>query len=132
MFLCVLPSQVPAIADEVKADIPQTLFLYSFASSISSRKLRQLFNTTNVIHPEYTWDQSNDSEDWDFSINVIAALENKDIVSTTCPLRRQKCKFLFNQYLLVCNRTIECQNKQIQLDGINIPNYFVVKVKIIT
>jgi hypothetical protein len=95
VFLCVLPSQVPAIADEVKAEIPQTLFLYSFASSITARKLRQLFGTTNIIHPDYTWDLNSNNDDWDFSINVNTALENISIVSTTCPLRKQKCK-IFN------------------------------------
>ncbi|XP_045172589.2 NADP-dependent oxidoreductase domain-containing protein 1-like [Mercenaria mercenaria] len=99
VFLCVLPSQVPTIADEVKADIPQTLFLYSFASSISARKLRQLFGTTSIIRPDYTWDQTNDNEGWDFSINVNSALENKTIVSTTCPLRRQKSVITTNPKL---------------------------------
>ena len=92
VFLCVLPSQVPAIADEIKAEIPPTLFLYSFASSLPTRKLRQLFGTTNVIHPEYTWDEKSHHVAWDYSINVNTALENKGIVSVTCPLRQESSK----------------------------------------
>lgn len=98
VFLCVLPSQVPAIADEIKADIPPTLFLYSLASSLPTRKLRQLFGTTNVIHPEYTWDESSQRVAWDYSINVNTALENKNIVAVTCPLRRDQSNFLFTSF----------------------------------
>ncbi|KAL4237763.1 oxidoreductase [Mactra antiquata] len=99
VFLCVLPSQVPAIADEVKPEIPQTLFLYSFASSMSTRKLRQLFGTTNVIHPEYAWDDSMETIEWDNTINVSSALENGRVVAITCPLRREKSVIATNPKL---------------------------------
>ena len=84
-----LPSQVPAIADEVKAHISQTVFIYSFASSLPARKLNQLFGTLNIIRPEYSWDDSKQNFPWDYSINVNSALENKTIVAQTCPLQRQ-------------------------------------------
>ncbi|XP_052273252.1 NADP-dependent oxidoreductase domain-containing protein 1-like isoform X2 [Dreissena polymorpha] len=89
VFLCVLPSQVPAISEEVKAHIPPSLFLYSFASSMPARKLSQLFKTTNIIRPDYIWDDANKNVAWDFTINVSSALENKSIVAATCPLRRE-------------------------------------------
>lgn len=92
VFLCVLPSQVPAIADEIKTEIPQTMILYSFASSIPARKLRQLFGTSNIVRPEYTWDEKSQSVAWDFSINGNAALENTSIVAVTCPLQKQLSK----------------------------------------
>ncbi|XP_052769563.1 NADP-dependent oxidoreductase domain-containing protein 1-like [Mya arenaria] len=91
VFLCVLPSQVPAIADEVKPHISQTLFIYSFASSLPAKKLSQLFGTPNIIRPEYSWDDENQNIPWDFTINVNSALEKKDIVAVTCPLRREHC-----------------------------------------
>lgn len=89
VFLCVLPSQVPVIADEVKAEIPSTLFLYSFASSVTAKKLKQLFGTSSVVHPEYTWDKSMDFH-WDYAINMSTALSKPHIVSATFPLRKEK------------------------------------------
>ena len=86
VFLCVLPSQVPAIADEIKSEIPATLFLYSFASSLTAKKLRQLFGTTNIVRPDYSWEDKTRAVDWDYTVNVNSALENTQTVASTCPL----------------------------------------------
>ena len=93
IFLCVLPSHIPAIADEIKMEIPPTLFIYSFASSVSARRLRQLFVTTNIIHPEYIFDEKHLDLYWDNTVNVNAALENKETVSATCPLKKMPGNF---------------------------------------
>lgn len=94
VFLCVLPSQVPAVCEEIKSTIAPTLFLYSFASTCSVKKLRQLLGTTNVVRPEYTMSEEQDGLSWDYSLNVQKALEDKEIVSLTCPLGREKSKYV--------------------------------------
>lgn len=90
VFICVLPSQVPAICEEIKSSVPPTLFIYSFASSCSVKKLRQLLGTTNVVRPEYIMSEEGDSLPWDYSLNVQKALEDKETVASTCPLSKEK------------------------------------------
>ena len=90
VFLCVLPSQIPAICDEIKSCVAPTLFVYSFASSCPVKKLRQLLGTANVVRPDYIMSEEQDIIPWDYSLNVQKALENKEIVSLTYPLSREK------------------------------------------
>ncbi|KAL3874044.1 hypothetical protein ACJMK2_037108 [Sinanodonta woodiana] len=86
VFLCVLPSQIPAVAEEVKMHIPQTLFLYSFASSCPTKKLIQMFGTSNIIRPGFVCSEENKNSEWDYSLNVSMALEHKEVVLKTCSL----------------------------------------------
>ena len=90
VFLCVLPSQIPAICEEIKSCVAPTLFIYSFASSCPVKKLRQLLGTTNVVRPDYIMSEEQDTIPWDYSLNVQKALEIKEIVSLTYPLSREK------------------------------------------
>ena len=90
VFLCVLPSQIPAICEEIKSCVAPTLFIYSFASSCPVKKLRQLLGTTNVVRPDYIMSKEQDTIPWDYSLNVQKALEIKEIVSLTYPLSREK------------------------------------------
>ncbi|KAK3597347.1 hypothetical protein CHS0354_034590 [Potamilus streckersoni] len=86
VFLCVLPSQIPAVAEEVKNHIPQTLFLYSFSSSCPTKKLVQMFGTFNIIRPDFICSEENKNSEWDYSLNVSMALEHKEFILKTCPL----------------------------------------------
>ena len=90
VFLCVLPSQIPAVCEEIKASVSPTLFVYSFASSCNVKKLRQLLGITNIVRPEYIMSTEGDQLPWDYSLNVQKALENKDIVAATFPLNKEK------------------------------------------
>ena len=90
IFLCVLPSQIPAICEEIKPRIPPTIFIYSFASTCSVKKLRQLLGITNIVRPDYIMSVEGDQLPWDYSLNVQKALENTAIVAATCPLNKEK------------------------------------------
>ena len=88
--MCVLPSQIPSIAEELKHQIPSTVILYSLVSTYTTKKLKQLLLTSNIIHPEFSWTEESHQNVWDCTLNVNAALENPVTVEKTCPLGLKK------------------------------------------
>ncbi|KAL5008026.1 hypothetical protein ScPMuIL_013607 [Solemya velum] len=85
IFICVLPSQFPVIAEEIKSEIRAEAFVYSLMSSYSIKKLCQLLKTTNILRPEISWDSNTVPPAWEYSVSVSQALENKQTVLRTCP-----------------------------------------------
>lgn len=95
VYMCVLPSQIPSIAEELKHNIPPTVILYSLVSTYTTKKLKQILLTTNIIHPEFNWTEESHTNHWDCTLNVNAALENRETVEKTCPIGFKKSgKFL--------------------------------------
>lgn len=95
VYICVLPSQIPSIAEELKHNIPPTVILYSLVSTYTTKKLKQILLTTNIIHPEFNWTEESHTNHWDCTLNVNAALENRETVEKTCPIGFKKSgKFL--------------------------------------
>lgn len=93
VYLCVLPSQIPSIAEELKHRIPHTVIFYSLVSTFTTKKLKQILLTSNIIHPEFTW---TDQNSWDCTLNVNAALENPVTVEKTCPIGFKRSESIIN------------------------------------
>lgn len=85
VFLCVLPSHIQVVAEEIKEHIPVNTIIYSFVAAHSPKKLRQILLTNNILKPDLTWSKESEQNSWDCSENVNTALENPVNVEKTCP-----------------------------------------------
>ena len=90
IFLCVLPSQVQLVANEIKEYLRPDCVIYSFLPSVSLCRLKQLFCHISVIHPEFIWPKDNNNTTWDNSLDMSAILMNQSLVRQTCPLYMNK------------------------------------------
>ena len=90
LFLCVLPSHLPNVAEEIRQHIPIQTLVYSFVGTYTSKRLKQLLMTTNVFRGEYTWTEESERNRWNYNINVNVSLENPTIVEQTCPVGFRK------------------------------------------
>ncbi|XP_022333504.2 NADP-dependent oxidoreductase domain-containing protein 1-like [Crassostrea virginica] len=99
VFLCVLPSHIQVVAEEIKEHIPVNTIIYSFVAAHSPKKLRQILLTNNILKPDLTWSKESEQNSWDCSENVNTALENPVTVEKTCPFGhlRSECVILTNE-----------------------------------
>ncbi|KAJ8309313.1 hypothetical protein KUTeg_014187 [Tegillarca granosa] len=99
IFLCVLPSNIPSVIEEIKDHVPKHSIVYSLASSYTIKKLKQLLIGSSILRPEYTWDSESEVNTWDYSVNISTALEDPVVVEKTCPLgyRQSECVVKINE-----------------------------------
>ncbi|XP_067681769.1 NADP-dependent oxidoreductase domain-containing protein 1-like [Haliotis asinina] len=90
VFVCVLPSQLSDVAEEVKEYLTSSSIIYCTASSVSPRKLKQLFGTDNIVKPQCDIKAENCEKPWDYSVNINTALGIKETVETTSPFAFSK------------------------------------------
>jgi hypothetical protein len=57
-------------AEELKHNIPPTVILYSLVSTYTTKKLKQILLTTNIIHPEFNWTEESHTNHWDCTLNI--------------------------------------------------------------
>lgn len=102
IFFCVLPSQLTAVAEEVKSHIQPSTIAFVFTSGISLRRLKQMLNTSSILSPEFTFPERNHDKDWNYHTSISMALENKSIVEKTCPISNTGSSGYYNvdKYLL--------------------------------
>lgn len=86
VLVCVLPSQLSGVADEVKDHLPSNILLYLPTCGIPTQRLRQMLGTCNILQPLFSWDATSSNKHWDCDRTVYTALESKDTVLKTCPL----------------------------------------------
>ncbi|XP_038073515.1 NADP-dependent oxidoreductase domain-containing protein 1-like [Patiria miniata] len=90
LFLCVLPSQLPDIADDIKGIVPAHCTVYTFLSSVPIPRLRQVIKCSSLIKPEFSLPPDKADKPWDCSKDVCTTLENSQQVQATCPLSLDK------------------------------------------
>ncbi|XP_070576714.1 NADP-dependent oxidoreductase domain-containing protein 1-like [Ptychodera flava] len=90
LFLCVLPSQLPGVAEEIRGKISSHCTVYSFVSAVPIPRLRQILKTSHIIKPDITWKVDNVEKDWPTDSDINGTLENPNNVDITCPLSFNK------------------------------------------
>ncbi|CAG5134858.1 unnamed protein product [Candidula unifasciata] len=90
IILCVLPSQIPCVAEEIKDCISSSQIVINLSSSLSSRKLCQIMHSSNILSPMLQWSCENPEVKYEHSLDVISALVNRETVLHTCPLGVRK------------------------------------------
>ena len=86
VFLCVLPSQFPQVADELKDQIPAKTLVYSFVGTLKASRLRHLMKHSNVIKPEFHFSTQYDPHLWNISLEITSAMGFRRMVEKSCPL----------------------------------------------
>ncbi|XP_072163621.1 NADP-dependent oxidoreductase domain-containing protein 1-like [Diadema setosum] len=99
LFLCVLPSQLVTVADDICSVIPAHCTVYTFLSSVPVQRLRRVLECKSIIKPDFIWipgRPESGAEDgtlmstWDCTQDVCTTLERQDHVEATCPLAETK------------------------------------------
>lgn len=99
LFLCVLPSQLQSVIDEIKADLPRKCIIYSLVRTIPSARLKNLINPDIDLcifkpHYHYNPNQSQIFSKWNFSLDILTSLNNVDMINLTNPLNKADGKNL--------------------------------------
>ena len=84
VIVCVLPSQMQTVAEDIKDFISSSLIIICLTSSLCLSRLKQMLRSSNVIVPCLHWDNNNAHQDYNYSVNVNTALENQATVAGTC------------------------------------------------
>ncbi|PIK59987.1 putative NADP-dependent oxidoreductase domain-containing protein 1 [Apostichopus japonicus] len=86
IFLCVLPSHLADVVEEIRGSISATSTVYSFLSSVPLSKLRYCLGFPAVVKADLSWSAEDSGLDWDCTEDVCTVLENQVQVEMTCPL----------------------------------------------
>lgn len=96
LFLCVLPSQLPPILDEIKKCLPEKCIIYSFVPGFSENSLRNLLNETQcnkyIIKSNVAFNENADLllPQWNNSLNIVESLCAMDMISLINPFSGDK------------------------------------------
>jgi hypothetical protein len=92
LFLCVLPSQLPFILDEIKTCLPEKCILYNFVVGFSEKHLKLLLGEHNLCtqfiiksNIEFSKDLNFLLPQWKNFLGVVECLCNQDMVSLINP-----------------------------------------------
>ena len=87
LFLCVLPSQINEVAEEIRGHISIRCTVYSFVSAVSVPRLKQLLRYSNIIRPQMEWNEQNVDKPYNYTLEVTGAFAIPEIIEKTCPLK---------------------------------------------
>ena len=92
LFICVLPSQLPNVVDDIKRHLVDKCIVYNFVRTESPQHLKNLLgelnSKTNIIKPNHLININvADSElsRWDFSLDLVECLESEEMLEMTNP-----------------------------------------------
>jgi pyrroline-5-carboxylate reductase len=103
VFLCILPSQMETIINEIRSHIPTKCIIYSFVRTHTDVLLQKSFKTTDnssltfVMRPLYKMNRNSVNDiykKWDYTLDIAESLLS-DNVSFTNPFYRNKGSFSF-------------------------------------
>ena len=91
LFICVLPSQLQDVIDDIKPNLPDTCIVYSFVRSEYPLHLKNLLGElnfkTNIIKPNYTVNMKLNHTDsnWNYMANISESLASQETIEMTNP-----------------------------------------------
>ncbi|KAM5129959.1 NADP-dependent oxidoreductase domain-containing protein 1 [Mantella aurantiaca] len=85
VFLCCLPSQLPAVCAEIRGHLPEWCVVYSLVSAVPLPRVTGLLGHSGVIRPEYQCDPKEDELQRRQYASVAEALRDGSLVRATIP-----------------------------------------------
>lgn len=91
LFICVLPSQLQLVIDDIKSSVRNKCIIYNFVRAESPLHLKNLLGETNpktnIIKPTYLVNlkMNERSVNWNHSLNMIECLSSGDMIEATNP-----------------------------------------------
>ncbi|KAI8788266.1 NADP-dependent oxidoreductase domain-containing protein 1 [Biomphalaria glabrata] len=86
VILCVLPSQVSVVAQEIKDAISPSLVILCPFSSFSLHRLHKILGSDNLIPFGIQRSDVAVNSNYNYNVGVVKALESRNIVLGTCPI----------------------------------------------
>ena len=86
LFLCLLPSHVHEVANEIKGHLLEDTIVYSLIAAVPTARLRLLLGFSNILHAEFAWEKPIEPDEWDESSDVIGTFSKRVFLEKTCPL----------------------------------------------
>ncbi|XP_072284518.1 NADP-dependent oxidoreductase domain-containing protein 1 isoform X1 [Pyxicephalus adspersus] len=85
VFLCCLPSQLPAVCAEIRGQLSEGCVVYSLVSAVPLSRLMGLLSHSNVIRPEYKCDPRDDQPMCHQHNSLTERLKDGPLVRATIP-----------------------------------------------
>ncbi|XP_040189126.1 NADP-dependent oxidoreductase domain-containing protein 1 [Rana temporaria] len=85
VFLCCLPSQLPAVCAEIRGHLPEWCVVYSLVSAVPLPRVTGLLGHSGVIRPEYQCDPKDDGPQCHHHGSLTKALKDGSLVRATIP-----------------------------------------------
>lgn len=87
LFICVLPSQLQNVIDEIKPVLLDKCIVYSFVRTESPHHLKNLLgNKINIIKPSYLINLNvTEIPKWNYSLELSECLLDEEMVEVTNP-----------------------------------------------
>ncbi|XP_073465224.1 NADP-dependent oxidoreductase domain-containing protein 1 [Aquarana catesbeiana] len=89
VFLCCLPSQLPAVCAEIRGHLPEWCVVYSLVSAVPLLRVMGLLGHSNVIRPEYQCDPKDGEPLCHQHGSLTKALRDGSLVRATIPWEHQ-------------------------------------------
>ncbi|CAD5117422.1 DgyrCDS6192 [Dimorphilus gyrociliatus] len=86
IFLCILPNQLPLVAESIRNKISPHCYIYSLVSATPAKKVQTILNHDLIIHPIYEFhNHTEDISDWNVAKDVLGSFSNMRMLTQTCP-----------------------------------------------
>ena len=116
LFLCVLPSQLPDVAEDIRGHISDGCIIYSMIAGVTLPRLQKLLDHTDIVKPHFAWPQDCSKRPWCHQCEMTATFANPAMVEKTCPLSLNKegtCMFCY--YIMIAQATTtKCSSKNME------------------
>ena len=109
LFLCVLPSQVPEVAADIRGHLTDGCIVYSLVAGVMLPRLQQLLEHTDIVKPHFTWPTDCSDRVWCHQCEITATFADLTMVEKTCPLSTSKDGEYVEVTLLCILIAVECQ-----------------------
>ncbi|XP_063804307.1 NADP-dependent oxidoreductase domain-containing protein 1 [Pseudophryne corroboree] len=85
VYLCVLPSQLPAVCAEISGHLREPCVVYSLVSTVPLPRLKALLSHSSVVRPEYRSEGGVEGLQWEKRCTITEALRDEYFVKATTP-----------------------------------------------
>ena len=89
LFLCVLPSQLPLVVQDIKTHLPDKCIIYNLVQTESAQHFKNLICDevcrSFIIKPDLNLNKKFMDSSWNFSLSVTEALGSLDIIKMSNP-----------------------------------------------
>ena len=89
LFLCVLPSQLPLVVQDIKTHLPDKCIIYNLVQTESAQHFKNLICDevcrSFIIKPDLNLNKKFMDSNWNFSLSVTEALGSLDIIKMSNP-----------------------------------------------
>ncbi|XP_041070776.1 NADP-dependent oxidoreductase domain-containing protein 1 [Carcharodon carcharias] len=103
MFLCCLPSHLPAVSSQIRGCISKSCIVYSFVTAVPVARLKNLLAHSTIVRPHYfihrsgTW-----SKLWGTGKSPVEALQTQEVIEVTSPFKEDSSEFTPDPHSLSC------------------------------